>query len=91
MPGAEDHERHVALAVEQLEDALERLIGVRNAPLDGVVRGIVYRLIENLGSLPRTQVLRDVRALTKEDRLTLRACGIRVGPEKFLLTPEEAG
>jgi ATP-dependent RNA helicase SUPV3L1/SUV3 len=69
----------------QLEDALERLMGLRKAELEGVVRGIVYRLTENMGSMPRTQVLRDVRALTKEDRVTLRACGIRVGPESLFV------
>ncbi len=69
----------------QLAEALERLMTLRNADLGGVARGIAYRVVEGLGSLPRRHVANDVRGLSKEDRTALRACGVRIGPETLFV------
>lgn len=69
----------------QLEDSLERLIALRGATLDGVARGLAYRIVEGLGSIPRVQVLAELRDMSKEDRSALRSCGVRIGPETLFL------
>jgi ATP-dependent RNA helicase SUPV3L1/SUV3 len=77
--------RLVAWTAAQIEDALERLMTLRQADLSGVARGIAYQVVEGLGSLPRQRVIREVRELSKEDRSALRACGIRIGAETLFV------
>ena len=77
--------RLLAWVTAQLEDALERLYALRGATLDGVARGLAYRIVEGLGSIPRVQVLAEVRDMSKEDRTALRSCGVRIGPETLFL------
>jgi ATP-dependent RNA helicase SUPV3L1/SUV3 len=77
--------RLAAWVAAQLEDALERLMALRRAELTGVPRGLAYRIVEGLGSLPRLAAVREVRELTKEDRLALRACGVRIGAETLFI------
>ena len=69
----------------QINDALKDLMDLLHAPLTGVARGIAYRVIEGLGSLPRQLVKYEVRELSKEDRNTLRRCGIRIGVESLFI------
>ena len=59
---------------------LEPLIKLQeNESLQGMVRGIAFRLVETLGVLPRELVLEDVRGLSQEDRAGLRQQGVRFG------------
>ena len=47
--------------------------------LEGIARGIAYRLVETLGVLPRDQVAEEVKSLSQEDRSKLRNFGVRFG------------
>ncbi len=47
--------------------------------LEGAVRGIAYRLVENYAVMPRETVVTEIKALTQEERAKLRALGVRFG------------
>jgi ATP-dependent RNA helicase SUPV3L1/SUV3 len=66
-------DRHVASLLEPLLKLQE------NETLQGIARGIAFRIVETLGVLPREQVLEDVKSLGQEDRAALRAQGVRFG------------
>ena len=46
--------------------------------LEGISRGLAYRLVETLGVLPRDTVTEEVKGLSQEDRGKLRANDIGV-------------
>ena len=77
--------RLIAWLTAQIGQSLERLMTLRTADLGGVARGLAYRIVEGLGSLPRHTAVREVRELGKEDRQALRACGVRIGPETLFV------
>ncbi len=77
--------RLVAWVGAQLDDALERLMALRRAELTGVPRGLAYRIVEGLGSLARQDAAREIRELSKEDRVALRGCGVRIGAETLFV------
>jgi ATP-dependent RNA helicase SUPV3L1/SUV3 len=59
---------------------LEPLVKLEEAEgLEGMVRGLAFRLVENLGVLPRDQVAEDVKSLSQDDRAKLRGFGTRFG------------
>ncbi len=62
-----------------LHERLGLLLAATKAPLRGVARGLVYRLTESLGVLPRFEAAAEIRNLTREDRQTLRKLGIHIG------------
>ncbi len=63
-----------------IANLLEPLIKLQeNETLQGMARGIAFRIVETLGVLPRELVLEDVRGLLQEDRASLRQLGIRFG------------
>ncbi|MDR3407637.1 MAG: helicase-related protein [Methylovirgula sp.] len=47
--------------------------------LEGIARGVAFRIAESLGVLERAQVAEDVKSLTQEARATLRKLGVRFG------------
>ncbi|WP_297299565.1 helicase-related protein [uncultured Methylovirgula sp.] len=47
--------------------------------LEGIARGVAFRVAEALGVLERSQVAEDVKSLTQEARATLRKLGVRFG------------
>ncbi|MFM2365549.1 MAG: hypothetical protein RIR95_156, partial [Pseudomonadota bacterium] len=51
----------------------------RDETLTGLARGFAFRLVENLGVLPRDVVAEDVKALDQESRSALRKHGVRFG------------
>ncbi len=56
------------------------LIGLSKAEgIDGIARGIAFRLAENFGSVRRREISREIRDLAQEDRGLLRALGVRFG------------
>ncbi len=65
----------------RVSEALAPLEALRAAELRGLARGIAYRIVEGLGSVPRRSVAREVRELSREDRAALRSCGVRFGAE----------
>jgi ATP-dependent RNA helicase SUPV3L1/SUV3 len=59
---------------------LEPLLKLEEAEgLEGMVRGLAFRLVETLGVLPRDQVNEDIKSLSQDDRARLRALGARFG------------
>ena len=47
--------------------------------IDGLARGVAFRLVEALGALPREDIADDVKALDQPMRATLRKYGVRFG------------
>ena len=47
--------------------------------LDGLAKGLAFRLVESLGVLFRRDVAEDVKALDQDARGSLRRCGVRFG------------
>jgi ATP-dependent RNA helicase SUPV3L1/SUV3 len=66
-------DRHIAATLEPLVKLEE------GEGLEGISRGIAFRLVETLGVLPRETVVDEVKALSQEDRAKLRALGARFG------------
>ena len=66
-------DRHIASTLEPLLKLEE------GEGLEGISRGIAYRLVETLGVLPRETVSEEVKGLSQEDRAKLRALGARFG------------
>ena len=66
-------DRHVATVLEPLIKLEE------GEGLEGMSRGIAFRLVETLGVLPRETVAEEVKGLSQEDRAKLRVLGARFG------------
>ncbi len=66
-----DH--HIAQRIKPLVD----LAGASD--VDGIARGIAFRLVENFGSLKRETVADEVRGLDQDARAGLRKYGVRFG------------
>jgi ATP-dependent RNA helicase SUPV3L1/SUV3 len=66
-------DRHIAATLEALVKLEE------GEGLEGISRGIAFRLVETLGVLPRDTVAEEVKALSQEDRAKLRTLGARFG------------
>jgi ATP-dependent RNA helicase SUPV3L1/SUV3 len=47
--------------------------------LDGMARGVAYRVSEHFGVLPRDLVMEDVKGLSQDERAKLRVHGMRFG------------
>ncbi|MEE9210149.1 MAG: disulfide oxidoreductase, partial [Kiloniellales bacterium] len=55
------------------------------AKLSGPARGLLFQLAESLGLVPRRALAVQLRGLTKADRKTLGALGLRLGRESVFL------
>ncbi|MDH5773225.1 MAG: hypothetical protein OEY84_08825, partial [Rhodospirillaceae bacterium] len=62
-----------------VRDRLGLLQAAETAPLKGVARGLVFRLGESLGALPRFEADNEIKGLEREDRRALRKLGIKIG------------
>ena len=51
----------------------------RDEALNGLARGFAFRMVENMGIMPRANVAEEVKALDQEARGALRKHGIRFG------------
>ncbi len=67
----------LAQHVKKLLGPLSELEGGEG--LEGIARGVAFRIAESLGVLERSQVAEDVKSLTQEARATLRKLGVRFG------------
>src|SRR5262249_6570044 len=74
--------------VFRIEKFLSRHIGAVLEPLlkleaaeelNGIERGLAFRLVESMGIIPREEVVDDVKALSQEGRAALRRHGVRFG------------
>jgi ATP-dependent RNA helicase SUPV3L1/SUV3 len=64
----------------QVAATLEPLVKLEEGEgLEGIARGLAFRLSETLGVLPRDQVSEEIKTLPQEDRAKLRALGARFG------------
>ena len=64
----------------QVSTVLKPLADLKQAEgLEGVARGLAYRLVEEYGILQRRDVSEEVRALDQGARAALRRCGVRFG------------
>ena len=61
------------------------LLALRESELQGVARGLAYRVAEGLGSMPRAAAHREIRDLGAADRASLRSCGIVIGAESLFV------
>ena len=64
----------------QITTVLKPLLDLQASEgLEGVAKGLAYRLYENYGLIQRREISEDVRALDQESRAALRRCGVRFG------------
>lgn len=70
-------ERWIGFQVDTQAKALRDLSAA--AGLEGLARGVAFRLLENLGTVERSEIAHDIRALDQEARANLRRMGVRFG------------
>ena len=58
---------------------LRPLYALQSPDLSGIEAGIGFRLVENMGVIPRRDILSDVRSLDQAQRSVLRKRGVRFG------------
>lgn len=64
---------------ERIGTVLAPLLATSDADVQGGCRGLVYQLVEGVGSLPRVDAETQINVLTREDRKLLKSMGIRLG------------
>lgn len=65
---------------------LAPLVALRDAAdIEGLARGVAFRLIENLGSMKREWVAEDIRTLDQAARGQLRKHGVRFGAHSIFM------
>jgi ATP-dependent RNA helicase SUPV3L1/SUV3 len=80
----------------QIDALLKPLADLKSAEgLEGIARGIAFRLAESFGTLPRRDIAEDLKALPQDARAALRRIGVRFGAYHVfvpaLLKPAPAG
>lgn len=50
-----------------------------NQELNGIAKGVAFRILEKLGSIDRKEIADDVKSLDQDARGSLRRCGVRFG------------
>jgi len=68
-----------------LRHSLQPLYRAAEAPLAGPARGLVFQLVEALGTLPREAVQAQIASLTRADRQALAKLGLRLGQASVFL------
>jgi ATP-dependent RNA helicase SUPV3L1/SUV3 len=69
----------------KLKDALAASDKAADGALTGLARGIAFRLIEALGSMPREAAAEDLRKLAQRERWQLRSLGVKFGEASLFL------
>jgi ATP-dependent RNA helicase SUPV3L1/SUV3 len=69
-----------------LRRRLSRLYRMQSVAISGAARGLVYQLIERLGSMPRRDARAQVEALDGQDRKMLSKLGLRLGIHTIFVT-----
>jgi ATP-dependent RNA helicase SUPV3L1/SUV3 len=65
---------------------LKPLVDIRDAAdLEGIARGVAFRMVENLGTLERQDVAEDVKSLDQNARAAMRRYGVRFGAYHIFL------
>ncbi|MBI1213186.1 MAG: disulfide oxidoreductase [Alphaproteobacteria bacterium] len=78
-PAVEPEGGDAAPAEEATSTTTAEPAAVTKQPLKGMARGLAFRLYENLGSVPRIAIVRDLRAIDQAERAPLRRLGVRFG------------
>ncbi len=80
-PARDKVQERVALWVRsQIETLLKPLTDLQAAEgLEGLARGVAFRIVENLGILERQEASDEVRQLDQDMRASLRKLGVRFG------------
>lgn len=66
--------------MNHLANVLKPLIEMpADQTLEGMARGVAYRLVENLGNIDRREIASDVQSLDQDARAGLRRHGVRFG------------
>ncbi|MEN0040542.1 MAG: helicase-related protein [Pseudomonadota bacterium] len=80
---------HIDTLLKPLRDLCD------DSDMEGMARGVAFRLVEALGTVARPDIAEDVRALEQTQRATLRRKGARFGAHHIfvpaLLKPAPAG
>jgi ATP-dependent RNA helicase SUPV3L1/SUV3 len=64
----------------RINAAFEPLLALKNdETLSGLARGVAFRIVENLGVIPRSVIAADIKELDQDARGTLRKHGLRFG------------
>ncbi|MDE0386072.1 MAG: disulfide oxidoreductase, partial [Defluviicoccus sp.] len=84
-PAARARRRIEAWLAGHLGADLAPLFALRDAGFAGAARGLVFQLVEALGSLPRRDVRSLIADLPAADRRRMRALGVRFGMEAVYL------
>ncbi|MEN0088148.1 MAG: helicase-related protein [Pseudomonadota bacterium] len=72
--------RLTRFAKEHIETTLKPLFDLQAAEgLDGMARGVAYRIVEDMGVVERREIATDVRNLDQDARALLRKNGVRFG------------
>ncbi len=73
-------ERLQKFLTRHIDGVLEPLVKLAHAEdVQGLARGLAFRLVENFGVVAREDVADDVRALSQDDRASLRRYGVKFG------------
>ncbi len=80
-------ERFIA---QEAETALKPLLTLRSKVngakgLDGLARGIGYRLVEGFGAAPRSALAQDIAQLSVAERRQLKSAGVRIGEHSVFM------
>jgi ATP-dependent RNA helicase SUPV3L1/SUV3 len=79
-PGRERlRKRAAAWLGRHIRAQLKPLIAAQEAELSPAGRGVLFQIVEALGTLPRRPLAAQLKALTKADRKTLAVLGLRLG------------
>jgi ATP-dependent RNA helicase SUPV3L1/SUV3 len=81
----EAHLRRSLGALFRLKDALQASDKNTGAALTGLARGIAFRLVEALGTMPRETAAEDLRKLAQQERWQLRSLGVKFGEASIFL------
>lgn len=80
---SEDRDRLRVLLNEWLQNRIKGVLGpllaTSDAKIKGACRGLVFQLVEGMGTISRSNVSDQIEALSREDRKVLKSLGIRLG------------
>ena len=77
--------RAAAWLTKHIRAQLKPLMKVQEAELTPPGRGLLFQLVEALGTLPRQPLAAQLKALTKFDRKTLAELGVRLGSASLFI------
>ena len=63
----------------RIKTILAPLLAASGARIVGASRGLVFQLVEGMGSMPRAEAEDQIAALSRDDRRALKTLGIRLG------------